>query len=151
MIVTTDTGQLIYLLWGFVLLLLAALLCWQFFRMQSLLTTLGTRIDQVQGQVHSIQRVLRDVHDEGDVTRRLEQDLEGRVTLLSRQQEQLMLRDTDAGPYFQAIRHAQQGATLDELLARTNVSRGEAELILALHGGRRNTAAQNLTQGGVGQ
>jgi len=74
-----------------------------------------------------------DVHDEGHVTRLLEQDLEGRVTLLWRQQ--LMLRDTDAGPYFQAIRHAQQGATLYELLARTDVSRGEAELILALHGG----------------
>jgi hypothetical protein len=75
------------------------------------------------------------VHDEGHATRRAEQYLEERVTLLSRQQAQWMLRDTDAGPYFQAIWHAQQGAILDELPARTDVSHGEAALILALHGG----------------
>jgi hypothetical protein len=39
------------------------------------------------------------------------------------------------GRYFQAICHARQGATLDELPARIDVSRSEAALILALHGG----------------
>ncbi|MCC5869777.1 MAG: DUF2802 domain-containing protein [Gammaproteobacteria bacterium] len=130
-----DTALLIYLMWGLALLVLVGVLSWSYFRVQSEVVTLRGRIDQLQGEVHALQRVLRDVHDDGHQTRRLEAELEERVALLSRQQEQLMLRDADTGPYFQAIRQARQGATLDELLARTGISRGEAELILALHGG----------------
>ncbi len=138
MTVLPDTALLIYLTWGLALLILVGMLAWSYFRVQNQVVTLRGRIDQLQGEVHALQRVLRDVHDDGHQTRRLEAELEERVALLSRQQEQLMLRDADTGPYFQAIRQAQEGATLDELLVRTGISRGEAELILALHGGKEN-------------
>ncbi|MCC5863400.1 MAG: DUF2802 domain-containing protein [Gammaproteobacteria bacterium] len=134
-----DTALLIYLTWGLALIVLVGVLSWSFFRVQRQVITLCERIDQLQGEVHALQRVLRDVHDDGHQTRRLEAELEERVALLSRQQEQLMLRDADTGPYFQAIRQARQGATLDELLERTGISRGEAELILSLHGAAANT------------
>ncbi len=144
MTVSLDNAQLIYLLWGLCLLLLASVMCWSYFRVHARVSGMAERIDQLQGEVHAIQRVLRDVHDDGRQTRRLEVELEERVALLSRQQEQLMMRDADAGPYFQAIRHAQQGASLDEILARTGVSRGEAELIVALHGGSDGSQRQQL-------
>lgn len=142
MTVSLDNAQMIYLLWGLCLLLLASLMCWSYFRVHGRVSAMAERLDQLQGEVHAIQRVLRDVHDDGHQTRRLEVELEERVTLLSRQQEQLMMRDADAGPYFQAIRHAQQGASLDDILARTGVSRGEAELIIALHGGSDGSQRQ---------
>jgi hypothetical protein len=134
-----DTSQLIYLLWGLCLLLLVAVLFWGYFRSHGRVDGLHARLDQLQGEVHAIQRVLRDVHDDGHQSRRRELELEERVTLLSRQQEQLMMRDADTGPYFQAIRHARQGASVEELQQRTGVSRGEAELILSLHGGSEST------------
>ncbi len=134
MMALPDTALLIYLTWGLALIVLVGVLSWSYFRVQRQVVSLCERCDQLQGEVHALQRVLRDVHDDGHQTRRLEAALEERVTLLSRQQEQLMLRDADTGPYFQAIRQARQGATLDELLERTGISRGEAELILSLHG-----------------
>ncbi len=142
MMAPPDSALLIYVTWGFAVLVLAGVLSWSYFRMQGQMVALAQRIDQLQGEVHSLQRVLRHVHDDGHQTRRLEAELEERVALLSRQQEQLMLRDADTGPYFQAIRQAQQGANLDELLERTGISRGEAELILALHGGSPDDTAQ---------
>lgn len=135
MMALPDTALLIYVTWGFALIALVAMLAWSYFRVHGQVSALGERLERMQCEVHALQRVLRDVHDDGHQTRQLEVELEERVALLSRQQEQLMLRDADTGPYFQAIRQARQGASLDDLLERTGISRGEAELILALHGG----------------
>lgn len=143
MIAPPDTALLIYVIWGFALVALVAVLSWAYFRVHAGATRLGERVDRLQCEVHALQRVLRTVHDDGHETRRQEAELEERVALLSRQQEQLMLRDVDTGPYFQAIRHARQGASLDDLLERTGISRGEAELIMALHGGSSTEAVKD--------
>lgn len=133
MTVTTDLAQWIYLLWGLCLLLLLAVLCWNYFRMAARVGELQASVDQQRGEIHALQRVLRGVHDDGNETREAERELAERVELLSRQQEQLLLRDADTGPYFQAIRQAGQGAGVEELMERAGVSRVEAELILRLH------------------
>ena len=130
---TADIGQWIHLLWGACLLLLVALLCWNYFRMAARVGELQASVDQQRSEIHALQHVLRGVHDEGNETREAERELAERVELLSRQQEQLMLRDADTGPYFQAIRQAGQGAGAEELMQRAGVSRVEAELILRLH------------------
>jgi hypothetical protein len=51
-----------------------------------------------------------------------------------------MLRDSEAGPYFRAVRFAENGAGLDALIEQTGVTRAEAELILSLHGKDRAAA-----------
>ncbi len=60
--------------------------------------------------------------------------LETRLRRLARQQEQLMLRDAETGHYLQAVRQAERGASVEELMAGNDLTRGEAELILRLHG-----------------
>jgi hypothetical protein len=52
---------------------------------------------------------------------------------VTKQQEQLMLLSADAGPYVQAIRHAQRGATVAELVSTHGLGEAEAALIVALH------------------
>jgi cell division protein FtsB len=47
------------------------------------------------------------------------------------------LQQSTATPYTQAIQLAQQGVDVNEVAARCGISRGEAELIVALH---RNTS-----------
>jgi hypothetical protein len=60
--------------------------------------------------------------------------VEARLQLLTRQQEQLKLRDTNTAPYLNAIRDAQAGADIDRLMSVHGLNRGEAELIASLHG-----------------
>ncbi len=60
--------------------------------------------------------------------------LEDQLQLLAEQQEQLRQRDANTGPYLNAIRDAQRGVSVDTLMTNHGVNKGEAELILALHG-----------------
>lgn len=61
-------------------------------------------------------------------------ELERRLRQLADQQEQLLLRDPEQGPYQHALRLAQQGARREEIMSACGLSRGEADLLLALHG-----------------
>jgi len=69
-----------------------------------------------------------------------ERELERQVALLTQQHEQLMRRDSEAGPYFRAVRFAENGAGVDALIEQTGVTRTEAELIVSLHGKSRAAA-----------
>jgi hypothetical protein len=60
--------------------------------------------------------------------------LEEQLKLLAEQQDQLRQRDANTGPYLNAIRDAQRGVSVEMLMANHGVNKGEAELILALHG-----------------
>jgi hypothetical protein len=59
--------------------------------------------------------------------------IEAEFDVLTKQQEQLMLLNADAGSYVQAIRQAQRGAGVDELMNTHGLGQAEAELIVALH------------------
>lgn len=61
--------------------------------------------------------------------------LEEQVAALGKGQEQLMLSDSTTASYLQAIRHAQRGAGIEELMRTHDLARAEAELILTLHAG----------------
>jgi len=54
---------------------------------------------------------------------------------LNERQDQLELRDPGQQTYGHAIRLAQRGANVDELIANCGLARGEAELLLRLHRG----------------
>src|SRR3569623_2317190 len=62
--------------------------------------------------------------------------LEQKLRRVSERQDQLELRDPAQQTYGHAIRLAQRGADVDELVAQCGLARGEAELLLRLH---RNT------------
>jgi hypothetical protein len=59
--------------------------------------------------------------------------IEAEFDALTKQQEQLMLLNADARSYVQAIRHAQRGAGVAELMNTHGLGQAEAELIVALH------------------
>lgn len=59
--------------------------------------------------------------------------LERRAATLVKDQEQLMLRDGATASYLQAIRHAQRGATVEELMSTHDLGQAEADLIMALY------------------
>lgn len=61
-------------------------------------------------------------------------EVERRLRQLAEQQELLLMRDPEQGPYQHAMRMAVQGAGREELMKTCGLTRGEADLLLALHG-----------------
>src|SRR5690606_13739529 len=110
----TETTELIYLLLGPGALLLPALLLRTDLRLKARVDSLDTQLTEARDRILSLERRLLDAEREslsgvaGPLERRLER--------LERQQEQLMLRDSETGPYLQAVRHAAGGADVDALM-----------------------------------
>ena len=59
--------------------------------------------------------------------------LQERVDRLHKEFEQLKAQQVAVTPYAHAIQMAQQGLNVNEVAASCGISRGEAELIVALH------------------
>lgn len=59
-----------------------------------------------------------------------------RLRRLGERQDQVEARDPAQQVYGHAIRLAQRGADVDELIASCGLARGEAELLLRLHSGQ---------------
>lgn len=93
---------------------------------------LTDRYNEVANQVADLELKISNVTAETTL-RAGERRIEERVATLSRQQEQLLARDSETWPYLQAIRHAENGAGIEALMERTGVTRAEAELISILH------------------
>lgn len=60
-------------------------------------------------------------------------DMAQRLRVLAGQQEQMLLRDPDQGPYQHAIRLAVRGASREQLMETCGLTRGEADLLLFLN------------------
>jgi len=60
--------------------------------------------------------------------------LAAELTKIAEQQEQLRLMEEGSGGYSHAIRLAQGGASAEELARDCGLNRGEAELLVSLHG-----------------
>ncbi len=56
-----------------------------------------------------------------------------RLRVLAGQQEQMLLRDPDQGPYQHAIRLAVRGASREQLMETCGLTRGEADLLLFIN------------------
>ncbi|MCA1791226.1 MAG: DUF2802 domain-containing protein, partial [Thioalkalivibrio sp.] len=67
-------------------------------------------------------------------------EMEQRLRLLTDQQEQLLMRDPETGPYHHALRLAEQGASREDLMNNCGLSRGEADLLLSLNRPSGDTA-----------
>jgi hypothetical protein len=132
-----DSTELIYLVLGPGVLVLIVLLLRHDLRLKAQCEALRSRLTDTEDRLSALQNRLSDD--------RRERELEAQVALLTEQQEQLMLRDAEAGPYFRAVRHAENGAGVDALIEQTGVTRPEAELIVSLHGKRgiASAAAEN--------
>lgn len=86
----------------------------------------GWRVWQKGAEAHAQSRELQLL--ELDLTKLHEQ-----VARLQAEVDQLKTQQVVATPYTHAIQMAQQGLDVDELAASCGISRGEAELIVALH------------------
>jgi len=128
-----DSTELIYLLIGPGILVLVALLLRHDLRLKAQCEDLRSRLMDTEDRLSLLQKSLKD-----DSRAR---ELEAQVALLTQQHEQLMLRDSEAGPYFRAVRFAENGAGIEALIEQTGVTRAEAELIVSLHGKDRAAAA----------
>ena len=97
----------------------------------------GTRHGKLmQRQEIAIRRLQSDVHalcagaiNMGNYISTLEQ----RLRRLTERQDQLDLRDPMQQTYAHAIRLAQQGAGVNDLVENCGLARGEAELLLRVH------------------
>jgi len=126
MSLSIDSTELIYLVLGPGILVLIALLLRLDLRLKARCDALELRLEEAEGRLVVLNQL------ESDDSR--ERELEDRVDLLTQQHEQLMLRDSEAGPYFRAVRYAENGAGIEALIEQTGVTRAEAELIVSLHG-----------------
>lgn len=73
----------------------------------------------------------------GEAAEQLQQRLaesETRLAAVEERQEQLRLMEEGDGDYGRAIRMARQGASAEELAQDFGLNRGEAELLVSLHG-----------------
>jgi len=73
----------------------------------------------------------------GEAAEQLQQRLaetEARIAAVEERQEQLRLMEEGDGDYGRAIRMARQGASAEELAQDFGLNRGEAELLVSLHG-----------------
>lgn len=132
MTLSIDSTELIYLLLGPGILVLIALLLRHDMRLKERCDELESRLIETEGRLAVLQQMGSDDSRE--------RELEGRVELLAQQHEQIMLRDSETGPYFRAVRYAENGAGVDALVEQTGVTRAEAELIVSLHGRFREDA-----------
>jgi hypothetical protein len=127
-----DSTELIYLVLGPGILVLITLLLRHDLRLKAQCEELRSRLADYEERLTRLQQTV------GDDSR--ERELAAQVALLTQQHEQLMRRDSEAGPYFRAVRFAENGAGIDALIEQTGVTRAEAELIVSLHGKSRAAA-----------
>ncbi|HEY8519086.1 MAG TPA: DUF2802 domain-containing protein [Gammaproteobacteria bacterium] len=91
------------------------------------------RLEAQQAEIAALRSRVQAL-DEERLRRREElRRLSEQVAGLVREHEQLLARDAVAGPYVQAVRAARSGVTAEVLMASYGLSRGEAELVVALH------------------
>lgn len=69
------------------------------------------------------------------------ESLEYKIRRVAERQEQLEARDPMQQTYAHAIRLAQKGAEIDDLVENCGLAKGEAELLLRLHRGERRQTA----------
>lgn len=65
--------------------------------------------------------------------------LETRTRRIIERQEQLENSSNGERPYEQAIRMVQKGTSIDDLISICNLSKGEANLIMMIHGSQKTT------------
>src|SRR5690242_10040 len=97
-----DSTELIYLVLGPGILVLITLLLRHDLRLKAQCEELRSRLASNEERLTQLQQTV------GDDSRGRE--LASQVALLTQQHEQLMRRDSEAGPYFRAVRFAENGA-----------------------------------------
>lgn len=87
---------------------------------------LGWRVWQRGAEAHARSREVQSLELEFT-------QLQERVDRLQKEIEQLKAEQASVTPYTHAIQMAQQGLNMNEVASSCGISRGEAELIVALH------------------
>nr|WP_296748855.1 DUF2802 domain-containing protein [Thioalkalivibrio sp.] len=94
---------------------------------------LQRRLETQETELMSLKGALSAICSDDMVTDQRQVEMERRLRLLTDQQEQLLMRDPETGPYHHALRLAAQGASREDLVKHCGLSRGEADLLLSLN------------------
>ena len=92
------------------------------------------RADQLERRLGQLETGLAAAREGLAEAERRQSEAESRLAGIEEQQDQLRLLHEGSGSYGQAIRLAQQGASAEELATDCGLNRGEAELLVSLHG-----------------
>lgn len=87
----------------------------------------------------SLRGALSALHAQVQQAEEEREQLQRQLRRLTEQQERMTLQAPEEGAYNHAMRMLQQGAGREELMEHCGLSRGEADLLLAMH--RRNPPA----------
>jgi hypothetical protein len=119
--------NILILMVGFciVILLVALELAWHS-RAKRILSKQLSAIDRIHKDMHALCAGAINMGKHVD-------DIEQRIRRLAERQDQLELRDPMEQTYAHAIRLAQKGADISELVESCGLARGEAELLLRVH------------------
>lgn len=115
------------------LLVLLATLAWSTLRLRRQLRDLRAIVSGQWNDLGELRRTAQSLTDAHAASATRLTAIGAELEALTKQQEQLMLLSADTGPYVQAIRHAQRGAGVAELMSTHGLGEAEAELIVALH------------------
>ena len=113
-------------------LVLLALSGWVFWLSRQI-ARLQDRYQRLERDSRALRGALSAVCTWESSSKEQQKNLDQRMTQLAEQQQRLLLRDVDGGPYQHALRLAERGAPQGELMEACGLSRGEAALILSLH------------------
>jgi hypothetical protein len=114
-----------------VLVLVVAALGWLVWRLQVRVEALRKLVSEEWNELLKAQQTLKEI-----TVQRLGERLEvveDRLDMVAEDQQQLLLRNSTAAAYGEAIRQARAGASAEQLMASHQLGRAEAELIVRLH------------------
>lgn len=124
-------------------LVVLALALWLSLRALRRAEQLQARLAQLESELAAAREALAGAEGAareaaGELGRR-QAEAEARLASIEEQQEQLRLMEAGDGDYGRAIRMARQGASAEDLARDFGLNRGEAELIVSLHGRPRGS------------
>ncbi len=115
-------------------------------RLEQRLDGMKKRLSEQETSVLSLRGAVSALYDDAQQVTRRQNRIEQQLRQIGDQQEQLLLRDPDTGPYRQAMHLAKKGASVEDLVTTCGLNRGEAELLLSLYRAKTtppNDAADN--------
>lgn len=103
-------------------------------RLTNRLVRLERELDRTRTDMLAMNGAISALCEGGIDENRRREEIEHRLKSIRNRQDELELREQGGRSYSQAIKLIRRGATVDDLMAACGLNRGEAELIVNIHG-----------------
>lgn len=114
--------------------LLVAALLFVVLRLTNRVVRAERELGRYQADILAIKGAISALCEEGVDENRRRESIEQRLKGIRDRQDELELREQGGRSYTQAIKLIKRGATVDDLINACGLNRGEAELIVDIHG-----------------